>query len=286
MAKTRKRSVMEKKAKKKRWVPILAPEMFNRAIVGEIPLTSAEAAQGRVLTANLMNITHDIKQQNITVSLQIYEVKENQAFTKINSFKVMPTAIKRMTHRRMEIIEDSSIFITLDNVRVRIKPMLFTRGNTSNPVKRALRKGMRNLILRTVKQSKVEELFRNMLSNKLQYAIIKELSKLHPVKHCVIRELSIEQERTRRKKAKAVETEVDVPKTRKALAKEEEQDLDQGIIKPKKKEPVLVAGVELEPPAAEESPVTQEAPESAEEPSEEPEPGVKEISEGEPLPTE
>lgn len=222
MATTLKRSVMEKKVKKKRWVSILAPDIFNKAIVGEIPLTSAVAAQGRVLTANLMNITHDIKQQNINISLQVYEVKENQAFTKINSFKVMPAAIKRMTHRRIEVIEDSSIFVTSDNVRVRIKPVLFTRGNTSSSMKRVLRKGMRNLILRTVKTSKVEELFRDTLSNKLQFAVMKELSKFHPLKNCIIRELSIERERTR-KKVLAVESEVEIPKTRKGRAKDEDE---------------------------------------------------------------
>lgn len=223
MAAASKRKVMEKKVKKKRWVPILAPDIFNKAVVGEIPLTSAAAAQGRVLTANLMNITHDIKQQNINVSLQICDVKENQAFTKINSFKVVPAAIKRMMYRRTEVIEDSSLFVTSDNVRVRIKPMLFTRGNTSNSVKRALRKGMRNLILRNVRKSKAGELFSAALSNKLQYAVVKELGKLYPLKHCVIRELSIERERTR-KKARAVESEVEIQKTRRGKVGEEDSE--------------------------------------------------------------
>ena len=275
MARTRKRSALEKKAKKKRWVPILAPEVFNKAVVGEIPLVSAEAAMGRIVTVNLMNITHDIKQQNINIHLQVNEVKENQAFTKIHSFRVTPTAVKRMTHRRVDIIEDSSIFLTSDKVRVRIKPMLFTRGNTSSPVRRALRKGMRNIILRTIRQTTLDNLFRDTLSNKLQYAITKELNKLHPLKHCVIRELAIEKERTR-KKAKVVDKEVEVPKTRRGKKVKEEE---QGLVKPKPKEPLVIAGVELEPPEAEESPVAQEAPESAEKPSEESEPEFKEVPE-------
>ncbi len=275
MATARKRTVMEKKVKKKRWVPILAPDMFSKGVVGEIPLASAGAAQGRVLTASLMNITHDIKQQNINVSLQIYDVKENQAFTKINSFKVMPAAIKRMTHRRIEVIEDSSIFVTSDNIHVRIKPVLFTRGNTSNSVKRALRKGMRNIILRSVKKSTFDDLFRDALSNKLQYAIVKELSKLHPLKHCVIRELSLDKGRTR---TKAVESEVEIPKTRKGKAKEEGERPAK-----KKKSPEEEAEADLEEEIVAE--VQEEEGGKAAEP-EEAEPEFTEIPEDEPFPKE
>ncbi len=264
MAKVRKRSVMDKKVKKKRWLPILAPELFNKTQVGEIPLVSADVAVGRMLTANLMNITHDIKQQNINVSLRIDQVTENQAHTKIHSFKIMPSAVKRMTHRRVDIIEDSSIFLTSDKVRVRIKPMLFTRGNTSSPVRKALRKGMRNIILKTVKNTKADDLFRDALSNKIQHNVIKELNALYPLKRCVIRELSIEKERTR-KKAKAVETEVEVPKTRRGKKVKEEDNL-QGKKKPE--EPEIIAGVVLEPEEPETAPEPE--PESAK-PAAEPE---------------
>ncbi len=44
MAKTRKRSVMEKKAKKKRWLPILAPEVFNH----ELSMKGAAAMAKRI----------------------------------------------------------------------------------------------------------------------------------------------------------------------------------------------------------------------------------------------
>lgn len=226
MAKSPKRTVLEKKVKKKRWIPVLAPEMFNSVVIGEMPLIAPQAAMGRAVSANLMNITHDLKQQSITVLLRVNEVKENQALTMIESFRVMPTAMKRMTHRRMEIVEDSSIYVTSDNVRVRIKPVLFTRGNTTNSVKRALRKGMRNLVLRNVKAVSVNDLFRDALSNKLQFAITKDLGKLYPLKKVVIRELSLEKERTR-KKSTAVETEVEVPVSKRGKKPKEEAQFRQ-----------------------------------------------------------
>ena len=226
MAKSPKRTVLEKKVKKKRWIAVLAPEMFNSVVVGEMPLVAPQAAMGRAVSANLMNITHDLKQQSITVLMRVNEVKENQALTMIESFKIMPTAMKRMTHRRMEIIEDSSIYVTSDNVRVRIKPVLFTRGNTTNSVKHALRKGMRNIVLRNVKSVSVNELFRDALSNKLQFTITKDLNKLYPLKKVVIRELSLEKERTR-KKSTAVETEVEVPVSKRGKKSKEEAQFRQ-----------------------------------------------------------
>jgi len=220
MAKGRKRKVIERKSKPKQWIPILAPEIFNKVEIGQVPLVSSENAVGRVVTANLMNITHDIKQQNINIRLKVKEVKDNIALTQIHSFKIMPTAVKRMTHRRIDVVEDSSVYLTKDNVPMRIKPMLFTRGNTSSAVRSALRKGMRNLILRNVRKSNSEEVFRDALSNKIQYDIEKELSKLYPLKNCVIRELIIEPPKSR-KLSKTVQKEEEVT-IKKGITKEEE----------------------------------------------------------------
>ncbi|MBS3164086.1 hypothetical protein J4439_01510 [Candidatus Woesearchaeota archaeon] len=237
-----KRTVLEKKVKKKKWVQVLAPEVFSAAEVGELPLTATENAMGRVVTANLMNITHDIKQQNINIRLKVTKVDDDKAHTSIQSFRMMPTAVKRMTHRRMDVIEDSSVYLSGDQVALRIKPMLFTRGNTTNSVKRALRKGLRNLILRSVRQSKVEEVFRDALSNKLQYDIEKELGKIYPIKSCVIRELTQERQR-QRKKSKAVDKEEEVH-IRHVPKKEEEWDLPHA---PEEKIPELEASEEIPP---------------------------------------
>ena len=71
MAKAKARAKKLTKAKKKTWVKIHAPKIFNEQIIGETLVADSSLTIGKPITVNLMNLTGDIKKQQININDRI-----------------------------------------------------------------------------------------------------------------------------------------------------------------------------------------------------------------------
>ena len=118
------------KVKKKKWYPILAPRTFNESVIGETPATDAESIVGKIVSANLMNLTGDMKKQNINMKFVVTEIKGDHAHTETSRYQMIPALIKQLVRRRRDRIDDSIICKTKDNKIINIKPIILTRSNT------------------------------------------------------------------------------------------------------------------------------------------------------------
>ena len=61
---------------RKRWFDVLATKDFNETVIGETPALAPEQIVGRVISVNLMNITGNIKKQNINVKFKITGIRD------------------------------------------------------------------------------------------------------------------------------------------------------------------------------------------------------------------
>ena len=174
---------------KKAWYPLVAPAMFRGVILGETAVYDPQQMIGKVVDANLMNLTGDIKRQNITVSFQVTEVKDNKGMTSLVGFTMVPGSVKRMVRRRSDRVDMSFACETADNVVVRIKPLLVTRGNTTSVILRKIHHHARDLVLKQVKRLTYEQLLNDLISYKFQSEIRQKISKIYPLKTCDIRSL-------------------------------------------------------------------------------------------------
>jgi len=67
--------------KKKVWVPMIAPALFNNQPIGEMYLTEDANPVGRQVTVSLMTLTGDPQRQNIHISFKISKAENNQLLT-------------------------------------------------------------------------------------------------------------------------------------------------------------------------------------------------------------
>ena len=58
------------KIKKKNWYQIVAPKIFNGAMLGETIVYDQNAMVGKTVTQNLMNLTNDSKRQNVNIKFE------------------------------------------------------------------------------------------------------------------------------------------------------------------------------------------------------------------------
>lgn len=191
MAKTSKRTTKQL-VKKKIWVKIISPKFLGEKEIGESYIEELSNSIGKQVSINLMKITGDIKTQGSTVKFEINEVKDDLLRTRIVSYSYLPSSIKRLVRRKMNRIDDSLVIMTKDNRKIRIKPMLLTHGKISKSVEYSLRAAAKKEIIDFVQKTNYEELFSNIIKNKIQKDLKNLLKPIHPLRAAIIRELKEE----------------------------------------------------------------------------------------------
>ncbi|MFH1642332.1 MAG: hypothetical protein ABIC04_05545 [Nanoarchaeota archaeon] len=179
------------KVKKKKWIEVIAPKMFNEQVVGETYLVDANHAVGRTIKINLMDLSSDARRQNTEMEFKIVQIREGKALTVPLSYKMASSSIRRMVRRDKEKIEDSLVCLTADNMEVRIKLFIITRFAVKNSVLSAVRKLAQTNIKAEVKKIKFIELLQTVVSGKLQKSIMVALGKIYPLKVFLIKEVKI-----------------------------------------------------------------------------------------------
>lgn len=219
------------RAKKKIWVPILAPKIFHEQIIAETPVTEVSQCIGRVVHSNMMTLTGDIKSQSVNAKLEITEVKDGKAHSKIVGYRISAPAIKRLVRRRRARIDESLVYQTKDGVKIRIKPFILTYSLAKGSVLCEMRKKLKLALYRIVSQRTYEELFLDVTKKHVQRGLRSTLSKLHPLRNVEIRVMHKEKETAKitpapvlREKAKKEESKPDVKKETEEEDKIKKQD--------------------------------------------------------------
>jgi len=179
------------KVKKKRWVGIAAPALFDNMFLGEVYLGEAEEAIGRVITVSLMAITGDPKRQATKISFKIDGVQEGVLTTSIKGMEVLPSSVKRLVRRNKERVDDSFNVVTQDGKKIRIKPMIVTRNSTSRAVCSKLKARGRDFIISTLTRTPPVKFVMDINMYKFQKEMSSVLSKIYPVSICEVRHFSV-----------------------------------------------------------------------------------------------
>ncbi|MBS3148035.1 hypothetical protein J4219_04070 [Candidatus Woesearchaeota archaeon] len=177
--------------KKKRWVAIIAPKLFNDQLLGESFVEEPANLVGRCVSVSLMVLTGDPQKQNVSVSFKIVGVQNDMVTTELTGYRLLPAAAKKMMRRKRNKIEDSFIVESADKKIIRIKPLIVTRGNTTGSVLATMQKLERAFIAKVISQSDIDTLIRDIVQKKLQSSLSQLLRRLYPVGACEIRMLEV-----------------------------------------------------------------------------------------------
>ncbi|HJX06163.1 MAG TPA: hypothetical protein VJ461_05615, partial [Candidatus Nanoarchaeia archaeon] len=208
------KAVDKQKIRKKKWFPVLAPKLFKEQVMGEIYLYESKAMINRRITVNMMALTGNPRSQHINILFRIYDVKEGKGLTETLGFEMMPSSVKRIVRRGKTKIDDSLVVVTLDNKKVRIKPLLITNNIVKNPVAASIRTSLRDEISRLVGKLTYEKLVEEILGYKLQKHLGGLAAKITPIRESEIRAFEL----VEREGVKTY-----TPRKPKELSKEEEE---------------------------------------------------------------
>jgi len=209
------------KLKKKKWYQILAPKEFNEVIIGETPSLDPRLLIDRIVTVNLMDLTRDIKKQNINMRFKVTGLKENKALTEVIGYQTINTFIKRIIRRGRDNLHDSFVCKTSDEKNVRLKPLIITVNKTKGVVINSLIKALKVNLTEYVKKITYKELVNDLVSHKLQSSLKNSLKKIYPLRSLEIKEMLLETEKRVIDKKEAKEKEK--PKEKAELKEESDK---------------------------------------------------------------
>lgn len=178
--------------KKKVWVPIMAPALFNNAQVGETYVESPEMAVGTKLKVSVMTLTGDPQKQNTYVALKIISARDNQLLTEVVGYSISTAVARKMVRRGRNKIEESFTVTTKDGKTARVKPALVTRNKTKGGVVADLRKKLKEFVTKRASEKTFEDLVKELVAHKFQREIIDALKKTYPIQFCEIKNFVLE----------------------------------------------------------------------------------------------
>src|SRR3989344_3524064 len=167
------------KAENKVWYEILASKHFNNATIGETLCSDPNKLIGRHLEINYSTIANDPKRQNIKLGFVIDNVNENKANTNLISYQLTSSYIKRLVKRSSNKIDDSFLFKTKDDVKIRIKPSIYLKSKTKRSILKVLRKFIKEIIDNYFKENDYDAIISSILNYEIQKLIKDYLRKIH-----------------------------------------------------------------------------------------------------------
>jgi ribosomal protein S3AE len=157
----------------------------------EIPITRSKIevianepkeVEGRTIK---LDLTRQLKGKSIEMTVKI-KLEKNKLVAYPIKINLLSYFIRRMIRKRISYVEDS-FFTPSQESMILIKPFLITKRRVSRSVRKTLRNKTKNWLGDMLAGKTDDELFNEILSNRLQKSLSLYLKKTYPLSLCEIR---------------------------------------------------------------------------------------------------
>ncbi|MEM3408182.1 MAG: 30S ribosomal protein S3ae [Candidatus Micrarchaeia archaeon] len=179
--------------KSKQWYEVVAPQIFDSKVVGEIISSDPKLLKDRVVKVGLDELTGDLSQAYTNVKLRVVDVKGKTAITKFIGSEQLPSYIRTFVRRRKTIIDDVIDVKTMDGQKFRIKPIVFAAGKIARDAEAEIRVKLRALLNEKASQTNSDDLIRELLFKKYAQSLIPAIKKIAPIKRIEIRKIELKE---------------------------------------------------------------------------------------------
>jgi small subunit ribosomal protein S3Ae len=186
---------LKDKWKSKQWYSILAPDMFNRAKIGETLADEPEKLLGRTVEVTLQDLTGDFRMMHIKLKFRITDHSTSEAYTRYLGHDLTSDYIRRQTRRKRTKMEGVFDVDTKDGYRVRIKPMAISDRRIQSSVQYEIRKRMNNIIQEIGNNHTMAQFTSLVLTSDKDRSLVnliqKECKGVYPVRRIDVRRMEV-----------------------------------------------------------------------------------------------
>ena len=179
------------KWKSKVWYNLLAPEMFNKQLIGETLTDEPGKLVGRIATVTVQDLTGDFSKMHIKLMFRVNHVQGQDALTQFIGHDMTSDYIRRLTRRKRTRVDLTIDVVTKDNWKVRVKPMAITDRRIQSSKQRAIRAMMMNVVKDTASKLSISEFVKGVISGELAKTIAVACKVIQPVSRVEIRKSEV-----------------------------------------------------------------------------------------------
>jgi len=189
-ARTSARKVKDK-WKAKGWYNLLAPEMFNRQVIGETPAEEPTKVMGRITEVTVQDLTGDFSKMHIKLMFKVSDIRGNDAHTQFVGHDMTSDYIRRLTRRKRTRTDGTFDVATKDAWRVRVKPMAIADRRIQSSKQRVIRQTMERVIRESAAASSIGDFVRVMITGELAKNIAVACKPIQPISRVEIRQSEV-----------------------------------------------------------------------------------------------
>ncbi len=173
--------------KAKRWYTLHAPQMFNRAVLGETPAEDDERIYNRVVEVTVHDLTGDFGKMHIKVQFRVEGIAGSEVNTRYVGHDMTSDYIRRLTRRKRSRIDGTFDVKTKDGAIVRVKPMAITDRRIQNSKQSAIRKVMHRVVYEKAVKTTLADFVQAMIIGDMAKEIATACKAIQPIFRVEIR---------------------------------------------------------------------------------------------------
>lgn len=179
------------KWKAKVWYNLLAPEMFNKQLLGETPTDTPDKLVGRVTEVTVQDLTGDFSKMHIKLAFRVNRVQGQDALTQFVGHDMTSDYIRRLTRRKRTRTDLTVDVVTKDGWNVRVKPMAITDRRIQTAKQRVIRTIMEKIVADVASKQSIGEFVKGIISGDLAKTIALGCKPIHPVSRVEVRKSEV-----------------------------------------------------------------------------------------------
>ena len=182
---------MKDKWRAKQWYRLLAPEMFNLALIGESPAETPDGIMGRTIEATLQDLTGDFSKMHIKVRFKVHDIRGLDAHTLFVGHDLTSDYVRRQTRRKRSKTDAVIEVTTKDGWMLKVKPMGVSEQRIQSSQRIAIRHIMKEVLTKAASDCTIGEFVKRMVDGDLGKMIADNGKTIVPLKRIEIRKSEV-----------------------------------------------------------------------------------------------
>jgi small subunit ribosomal protein S3Ae len=170
----------------------MAPEMFDRAELGETPADEPEQVYDRTIQTTLGELQNDPSENNTKLTFQITDVGSDTAYSEFIQHELTRDYLRSLTRRGTSKVDAFITVLTTDDYRVQVQPVAYTTKSADHSQEHAIRRTMIDLVEEAAEERTFEGLVDSIVEGRLSSAIYGEAKTIYPLRRVEVQKTRVE----------------------------------------------------------------------------------------------
>ena len=176
------RASIRDKWKMKKWFRVVAPPIFENLPIGTTPSDKEWKLLGRVFEVTLFDLTGDFSKHHIHLYFQVYDVKDDTAYTRFKGHELARDYMKSIIRRKSSKVAAIVDVTTKDGYVLRVQGVVLTAYRCKTSQRKAIRKEIVRVLKEKAESMTLDEYIKAMIFGQLAIDLFEAAKKIYPVR--------------------------------------------------------------------------------------------------------